>query len=111
MTLRDSQGKLTPVLTSVEEPEADQSPPEAGLSPSGSSLELTPASPEAEVVKEEVKTKRPGPRSPWDTRHEFAHVDRIFIISFPIAFASFNILYWTLCVYFQDYLRGSEDQK
>ena len=101
----DSQGKLTPVLTSVEEPEADQSPVEAGLSPSGSSLELTPASPEAEVVKEEVRTKR----SPWDTRHEFAHVDRIFIISFPIAFASFNVLYWTLCVYFQDYLRGSED--
>ena len=95
-------------MTSVEEPDPDTrpSPPlEAGLSPTGTSLELNPASPEA---VEEVKPKKPGPRSPWDTRHEFAHVDRIFIITFPIAFVSFNILYWSLCVYFQDSLRGGD---
>lgn len=101
------QGKLTPALTSVEDPEPDQSPP-IPLSPSGSGLELTPASPETEEVTQEVKTKKPGPRSPWDTRHEFAHVDRMFMISFPIAFASFNILYWTLCVYFQEQLRSGD---
>ncbi len=102
-------------MTSVEDPEPDQSPPirlstdqspSIPLSPSGSSLELTPAAPEA--VTAEVKTKKPGPRSPWDTRHEFAHVDRMFMISFPIAFASFNILYWTLCVYFQEHLRSGD---
>ena len=105
-TLYIAQGKLTPVLTSVDEPEP--SPPEPGLSPSGSGLELTSVTPEAVTQEPEV---RPIKKSPWDTRHEFAHVDRVFLISFPIAFASFNILYWTLCVYFQDYLRSEDEEK
>ena len=75
------------------------------MSPATASVER-PSLPLSDAKEVEVKPKKP--RSPWDTRHEFAHVDRMFILVFPIAFVSFNILYWLLCVYFQDYLRGGD---
>ena len=63
------------------------------LTPSGSTNNLTPPSP--------AKPK-PKPKTPWQTRHEFSHVDHVFMIVFPSMFVDFNILYWTICLYFQD---------
>ena len=37
---------------------------------------------------------QPKSRGPWHTRHEFAHIDDIFLVAFPATFAVFNILYW-----------------
>ena len=70
------------------------------LTPSGSSQNLTPPTPE--------KTK-PKSKTPWQTRHEFAHVDHIFMIVFPSMFVIFNIVYWTIVIYCQDYI--SSDNK
>ena len=100
-------------MTSVEEPEPEPekeknlSPTPAteqpALTPTGSSIHLTPITPPEEKPDQ---PKKSGPRSPWDTRHEFAHVDKIFIFVFPICFLSFNLLYWTICIQFQDSLKA-----
>ena len=41
---------------------------------------------------------QPKSRGPWQTRHEFAHIDNIFLIAFPAVFAVFNIMYWSICL-------------
>ena len=89
---------MSPATASVERPSLPLS--------DAKEVEVKPSLPLSDAKEAEVKPKKP--RSPWDTRHEFAHVDRMFILVFPIAFVSFNILYWLLCVYFQDYLRGGD---
>ena len=104
-------------MVSVEDPEIEpgnsgssgSSPGKetpGALTPTGSAIQLTPATPVEETSPEKPKPNKP--RSPWDTRHEFAHVDRMFMIAFPICFISFNVLYWTICIYFQDYLKSEE---
>ena len=89
---------LAPATTSLdqtprrEEDDHDDAD-DLGLSPSGSKIEL---------VSSDEKQVSPAPRSPWDTRHEFAKIDKIFMIVFPVTFGLFNIFYWAICVQFQD---------
>ena len=52
---------------------------------------------------EEVSVARGRPTGgkprggPWQTRHEYAHIDTVFLVAFPAVFATFNILYWYIC--------------
>ena len=80
---------------------ADQSPKDT-LSPlPENQLSLTPSGSTQNLTTSPAKNK-PKPKTPWQTRHEFAHVDNIFIVVFPTMFIIFNILYWIICLYYQD---------
>ncbi|XP_023322514.1 uncharacterized protein LOC111696934 [Eurytemora carolleeae] len=40
----------------------------------------------------------PKSRGPWQTQHEYAYIDNIFIIAFPAMFLLFNFIYWGICL-------------
>ena len=90
---------IAPVMNTADQSPRPSLTPELSkenqlsLTPAGSTHNLTPPSP--------AKPK-PKSKTPWQTRHEFAHVDHVFMIVFPTMFALFNIIYWTICLYFQD---------
>ena len=80
-----------------------------GINSSSPPVETADAAKDTEMEPAPAEGPRPGPRSPWDTRHEFAHVDRALALIFPACFLSFNILYWVICIHFQDIFQSRDN--
>ena len=90
---------IAPVMNTIDQSPKDALTPtpnkenQLSLTPTGSTHNLAPPSPPKAKAK---------PKTPWQTRHEFAHIDNIFIFTFPTIFIAFNMFYWIICLYYQE---------